>query len=119
MRTVLVLLLALGLVGCSDVGSLIPYWDDEDDVRRAEAAPPAEPVANAPTPSIPAFQPLSVETAQLPPRAKPAAVSDHCRKIAKLRASDAAYAGEDEETQESVYSRTYADCVAWDSKHAS
>ena len=70
------------------------------------------------SPANAASQPLSVQ-AQSAPQTQPAAVSDHCRKIAKDRAGDAAYSGEDEETQQSVYSRTYADCVAWDNKHAS
>ena len=31
---------------------------------------------------------------------------------------DAAYQGEDEGTQRSVYDRTYAGCMDWDAKHA-
>jgi hypothetical protein len=152
-------LLALGLTGCSDGGSLVPAWnDDTPQARRAEPAPPmaasqpvetaqmapideaqmspaasARPAAASPMPAASpapmstasasppqaaASQPLSLQ-AQDAPQAQPAAVSDHCRKIAKDRAGDAAYSGEDEETQTSVYNRTYADCIAWDNKHAS
>lgn len=124
MKMALAALLAIGLAGCADSGSMIPLWSDDDatPVRTAEPAPPAEaapqPLA-ASTPAPAASQPLSLQTAQLPTRAQPAAVSDHCRKIAKQRAGDAAYGGEDPDTQEAVYNRTYADCVAWDSKHAS
>lgn len=49
----------------------------------------------------------------------PAPATDHCRTLAKLRAGDAAYEGEDSKTQRSVYERTYADCVAWDARHNS
>jgi len=42
----------------------------------------------------------------------------HCARLAAQRAHDAEYAGEDEETQNSVRSKTYSDCVAWDKKHA-
>jgi len=43
----------------------------------------------------------------------------HCARLASQRAHDAEYSGEDEETQNSVRSKTYSDCVAWDRKHAS
>ena len=59
----------------------------------------------------------SVAAAQSQP--SPATVSNRCRKLAKQRSGDAAYAGEDEKTQQSVYDRTYADCIAWDTRHAS
>ncbi len=127
MRLALAALIAFGLSGCADGGSLIPLWDDDDtaQARQAEPAPPAAaPVETAQMAPVgdtapPASQPLSVQTAQLPPLAQPAAIGDHCRRIAKQRSTDAAYAGEDEETQESVYNRTYSDCVAWDTRHAS
>jgi hypothetical protein len=130
MRIVLASMLLLGLGACSDVGSLVPAWDDDTPdtpaVRTAEPMPaqpmPAEseamPAEAPPAATAPASQPLSVETARLPPQAAPAAVNSHCQKIARQRATDAAYAGEDEETQEAVYNRSYADCMAWDSKHA-
>jgi hypothetical protein len=43
----------------------------------------------------------------------------HCARLAAQRAHDAEYSGEDEDTQNSVRSKTYSDCVAWDKKHAS
>ncbi|MEI9931902.1 MAG: hypothetical protein WDM89_15530 [Rhizomicrobium sp.] len=45
--------------------------------------------------------------------------SAHCTALAKMRARDAAVEGEDFDTQESVYKRVYADCVAWDAAHRS
>jgi hypothetical protein len=34
-----------------------------------------------------------------------------------LRSGDAAFEGEDSDTQEAVFKRAYADCVAWDQAH--
>ena len=48
-----------------------------------------------------------------------AAVSYHCKTLAKLRAGDAAFQGEDPDTQRAVYDSTYRDCVAWDAAHRS
>jgi hypothetical protein len=39
--------------------------------------------------------------------------------LAKLRAGDAAFQGEDSDTQTAVYNGTYRDCVAWDAAHRS
>jgi outer membrane lipoprotein SlyB len=43
----------------------------------------------------------------------------HCTNLAKQRAIDSAYAGEDPDTQRAVYERTYSDCIAWDNRHQS
>jgi hypothetical protein len=43
----------------------------------------------------------------------------HCTSVAKQRAVDSAYEGEDPDTQRAVYDRTYSDCVAWDARHQS
>jgi hypothetical protein len=115
MRAFLVIALAVGLTACSD-------WNGDffgsGDVRQAQPAPApaAAPEASAPAPLASAPAPVS---SPAPIAASPRATSDHCRNLARQRAGDAAYAGEDEETQQSVYDRTYAGCMDWDSKHAS
>ena len=54
------------------------------------------------------------------PAAAAAAVPNmHCTNLAKQRAIDSAYEGEDPDTQRAVYDKTYSDCLAWDSKHRS
>jgi len=74
---------------------------------------PAEDTSAAPPPVMhDAPAPVAVvETTKLPPNA-------HCMALAKQRAIDAAYQGEDPDTQEAVHDRTYTECVAWDLKHA-
>lgn len=77
-----------------------------------EAAPaPSSSDVAAPPPATAPAPVAVVETTKLPPNA-------HCTALAKQRAQDAAYEGEDPDTQESVHERTYAECVAWDLKHA-
>ena len=128
MRTVLVAAaLAMGLSGCADsdfvehpITSLIPSWGDE-----AKPAAPAQAASATETPAPASVAPQSptapsegappaVQAAQLAPSA---ATNAHCRQLAGLRSRDAAYAGEDEETQDAVYSRTYAECTAWEARH--
>jgi hypothetical protein len=43
----------------------------------------------------------------------------HCTNLAKQRAIDSAYEGEDPDTQRAVYDKTYSDCLAWDTRHQS
>jgi hypothetical protein len=116
MRAFLVIALTLGLCGCSN-------WDgsffDSDAAREATPAP--APVAEAPLPPVAAAQTQEAAPAPMPQAsvdAAPRPAAGHCVALARQRASDAAYQGEDEETQHSVYDRTYAECMDWDSKHA-
>jgi hypothetical protein len=116
MRPFLVIALTLGLCGCSDWNG---SFFGSDDARPAEAAaaPAAEPapaMSSAPA-QMTETQPAS--TAQ--PSVRPSDSRGRCTTLARQRASDAAYAGEDEGTQQSVYDRTYAGCMDWDAKHAS
>jgi hypothetical protein len=131
MRAFLVIALAIGLSACSD-------WDGSfyGDGGAHEATPADMPMAAAPAPvaaSAPAPAPMASSTPApmaapetAPVRTERAATADtaprpsgdHCAKLARARASDAAYQGEDEGTQRSVYDRTYADCMDWDAKHA-
>ena len=118
MRWMLAAALAFGLSGCSDMD----FFGDSttagsDSAPAVQATPPAPPPSAAPDVTGTAVQP--------PGESAPAVVahttgpSAHCASLAKLRARDAAYAGEDEETQQSVYDRTYADCTEWDARHRS
>ena len=136
MKTFLVLAaLSLGLAGCGSMD----FWGESNSAEdqpapsrvvvespppppSVTAAPlPPPPAENAPAPVVsavaepPAAMPEApvavVETTKLPPNA-------HCMALAKQRAIDAAYQGEDGDTQEAVHERTYAECVAWDLKHA-
>ena len=124
MRVFLAIALTLGLCGCSDWnGSFFGY----DDAHEAQAAPAPAPVAEpAPAPMSAAAPAQMTQTqpaemsAPLPPASiQPSDTRGRCTTLAKQRAADAAYAGEDEETQQSVYDRTYAGCMDWDAKHAS
>ena len=110
MRILLAAALLLSLSACSDWnGSL--FGDDEDAAPAQAAEPaPAPPPAAAPAPAE-----SMAETPSTPP---PRMAGEHCTKLARQRASDAAYEGEDEETQRAVYDRTYAGCMDWDAKHA-
>jgi hypothetical protein len=69
-------------------------------------------------PAISASEPPAVTAARYaaPPSA---AVSYHCKNLARLRAGDVAFQGEDPDTQKAVYDGTYRDCVAWDAAHRS
>ena len=115
MRAALAIALALSLSACSD-------WNGDffgsGDVREAQPAA-ADASAPAPLASAPASVTSTAPASVAPVAASPRATSDHCRALARQRAGDAAYGGEDEQTQQSVYDRTYAGCMDWDSKHAS
>jgi len=93
----------------SSVGSTAP------EVSTSQA-PVSVPVASPPMPS--ASEPPAVTAARYAPTPN-AAVSYHCKNLAKLRAGDAAFQGEDPDTQKAVYDSTYRDCVAWDAAHRS
>lgn len=116
MKIILVLAIAsLGLAGCGSMD----FWGDSsstDDqsapppIAAASPAPPTTAAADEPAPT--AGAPVAVvETTKLPR-------NPHCWALAKQRAVDAAYQGEDGDTQEAVHERTYAECVAWDLRHA-
>jgi len=94
-------ILTLGLCGCSDIDSF--FGSDSSD-----AAQPA-PVNAAAT---------AAETPTTSPAASMAVANESCTNLARQRASDAAYQGEDEETQEAVYNRTLASCTDWERRHA-
>ncbi|MBV8978407.1 MAG: hypothetical protein JO261_04795 [Alphaproteobacteria bacterium] len=108
MRSAVVgLVMALGLCGCSDVDSF--FGPDSSDGPQV-AAPAADTGAGAAA---------SEQSAAAAAPVAPAPLSkEHCTKLARQRAEDAAYEGEDEETQESVYNRTLSECTAWDQRHA-
>lgn len=117
MRWMLVAALALGLSGCSDMDFFGEQAASNDVAPAAAATPPAPPPSTAADTTGTAAQP--------PGESAPVVVahttspSAHCTNLAKLRARDAAYAGEDEDTQQAVYDRTYADCIQWDARHRS
>jgi hypothetical protein len=105
MRILVAMTLALGLCGCADsqfiehpITSL--FGSAEDAQPAAEAA--AESPAARPAPD--AAQASAQEAA-------------HCARLAKLRAGDAAFEGEDTDTQRSVYDSTYSGCIDWSAKH--
>jgi outer membrane lipoprotein SlyB len=52
-------------------------------------------------------------------RAAATAPNVHCTNLAKQRAVDSSYEGEDPDTQRAVYDKTYSDCIAWDTRHQS
>jgi hypothetical protein len=122
MRVALAFALALSLSACTN-------WDGsffgDSTAREAQPAdmpaPAPAPMAESavPAPMAEAVTPAPARTADAAPvNTAPRPASDHCIKLAKARASDAAYQGEDDTTQRSVYDRTYADCMDWDAKHA-
>ncbi|MBV9993525.1 MAG: hypothetical protein JOZ72_19795 [Alphaproteobacteria bacterium] len=115
MRWMLVAALAAGLSGCSDMDFFGDSTASNDVAPAVKATPPAPPPSAAPDVTGTAVQPPGEAAPQVV--AHTTAPSAHCASLAKLRARDAAYAGEDEETQQSVYDRTYADCSQWDARH--
>lgn len=114
MRWMLVAVAALWLSGCADVD----FFGDASntatpasaDTTGTAAQPPGQAMAVQAAP--PQIAPAQAMTAA------PTTPSAHCAKIARQRAGDSAYSGEDPDTQQAVYDRTYADCVAWDARHA-
>jgi len=132
MKIALVLAVAsLGLAGCGsmdffgDSGSAQEPSSPPADTSQSVAATPAPVASPAPESQMASTQQDASDmsaaptpTASYAPVAQAAASpSAHCTTLAKQRAQDAAFQGEDADTQESVYNRTYSDCVAWDLKH--
>jgi len=122
MRILLVAAVLIGLSACSDWNGNF-FGEDESAppaaASNATAAPDSESSAPMPPPSAAAeSEPPVVSAARTAPGPTPA-VAAHCKNLAKQRASDAAYQGEDPETQETVYGTTYRDCIAWDAAHRS
>ena len=90
MRIVLAASLAFGLSGCADSGFIDhPLTSLWGSDQPKQESPPQS------------------------------ALNTHCEKLARQRAGDAAFAGEDTDTQRAVYRHTYKDCVDWDAKHNS
>jgi len=57
----------------------------------------------------------------VPPEQKPVSMSpmeQHCQELAKQRSADVASRGEDDTIQSEVSRRTYADCIAWETRHS-
>ena len=123
MRAFLVIALTLtltpGLSACSNWDG--SFFGDSDAAHEATPAPMAEAPTAAPAPVVTAqVQDASPAPAMsaAPANTAPRMSGDRCTKLAKQRAGDAAYQGEDQGTQRSVYDRTYAGCMDWDAKHA-
>ena len=125
MRIYLALAMALGLSACGDLDL---FGDRTETTPVAEQSAPVEPTpapqepvspSAATQPGTPAPSEPPVVSAARSAAPANAAVSAHCSHLAKLRAGDAAFQGEDPDTQEAVYNRTYQDCVAWDAAHGS
>ena len=119
MRFFFAVALALGLSGCADsefvehpITSL--FGDRELTAPPDQAATTGDP-APAAQPAT-AGQAPATQTALAP---APSSVRAHCTNLAKLRAGDASFQGEDSDTQSAVYDRTYRDCIAWDAAHRS
>ena len=98
MRYILIAALAVGLSGC---GSSDFFGDS--------------------SPSTPAPAPqMASATGSTDQPASPVVAPDvHCTALAKQRAVDSAYEGEDPDTQRAVFDRSYSDCMAWEAKHRS
>ena len=120
MRIFLAVALVLGLSGCADIDLFGDSAETPAPVADQSATPTADlPVAASAAPAAPAkSEPPAVTAARSAPPPS-AAVSTHCKTLAKLRAGDAAFQGEDSDTQTAVYNGTYRDCVAWDAAHRS
>ena len=99
MRYILIAALAIGLSGCGSSD----FFGDSSPSSPA----PAPQMANA---TGSAEQPVD------PPAVAP---DVHCTSLAKQRAIDSAYEGEDPDTQRAVFDRSYSDCMAWEARHRS
>ena len=125
MKIAMAIALALGLSGCADVDLFGDRVDTAAPPPVAEQSQPpaleqsatAAPAAMTEQSVVPsANEPPAVTVARAAP-APSAAVDAHCKYLGKLRAGDAAFQGEDPDTQEAVYNGTYRDCIAWDAAH--
>jgi hypothetical protein len=99
MRYILIAALAVGLSGCGSSD----FFGDSSPSNPA----PAPQVANATGSTEQQIGPQTI------------APDVHCTSLAKQRAIDSAYEGEDPDTQRAVYDRSYSDCMAWEAKHRS
>jgi hypothetical protein len=126
MRILAVIGFSLIVCGCSDVDLFGDAWNAEttpaetvsrtaENDRSIAVQSPASP-ANQSLPQS-ATEPPAVSAARSRPAS--AATSARCTLLARQRASDAAFQGEDPDTQGAVYNTTYRDCVAWDAAHRS
>jgi hypothetical protein len=125
MKVFVVVALALVLSGCESMdffgnadsdAPVTPVADSSAPPPAAASAPQQETMtdtADAADAQAPMTQDAPATVAQASSSARP-----HCMALARQRAQDAAYGGEDPDTQEAVHDRTYAECMAWESKHA-
>jgi hypothetical protein len=94
LRFAFICAVALSLAGCeSDADFLQPVVD--------AAFGPSQPIA----PATPVAAAVTSDDAR-------------CQAVAYARAADAKANGFDDDLQETVYSGTYAECAAWDSRHS-
>jgi len=98
MRYILIAALAAGLSGC---GSSDFFGD------------------SSPSTPAPAPQMANATGSAEQPASQAVAPDVHCTTLAKQRAIDSAYEGEDPDTQRAVFDRSYSDCMAWEAKHRS
>ena len=118
MKRSIVIAMTLALSACGNTNF---YGDSVDDASPTADIPAQSQQGTTVAPAqAAAVLPLSTQSVlQSPVPATQATASSqiHCKALAKQRAMDAAFQGEDGDTQESVYNRTYSDCVAWDMRH--
>ncbi|HWA03720.1 MAG TPA: hypothetical protein VG819_09330 [Rhizomicrobium sp.] len=114
---------ALMLAGCANVDLFGDPWGDDGSAAQPVAADAgtadtgAGASVSSAAPSAAEAEPPAVSAARERPPSP--ATSARCTRLARLRAGDAAFQGEDPETQEAVFKTTYRDCVAWDAAHRS
>jgi hypothetical protein len=99
MRYILIATLAVGLSGCGS--------SDFFGESSPSSPAPAPQVANATGSTEQQIGPQTI------------APDVHCTSLAKQRAVDSAYEGEDPDTQRAVFDRSYSDCMTWEAKHRS
>lgn len=143
MKTIIFVAAALLLCGCDTGDGWVPGENPATEPVAVphtapvavRAAPPvvafAPPAASAPVvaapivarPPVVAAAPVVVPRPAAPPLAEVAAVavpspySEHCKAVARQRASDARANGYSFGMADTIYDGTYKDCVAWDMQH--
>jgi hypothetical protein len=122
MRFVLAAALAVGLTGCGSTD----FFGDSYPSAPAPSPQVSDTTGMQPAPAPPLQAGDATSAPEQQPQASPAAVQTtaavpdpHCSNLAKQRAVDSAYEGEDPDTQRAVYDRSYSECLAWDAKHRS
>ncbi len=102
MRGLLALVVVLGVGGCTnaDWAHVVSFNDSQWTA------------ADGPKTDAPALDPSAAP-------ARSGKLNPGCQTVASDRSSDVAMQGFDEDTQTSVYNRTYADCMAWAARGAS